>query len=191
MPCVDQRVLGIAATREQGRHAITVAPALHTLAHRSNFAGHFETETASDYVFGFVDNVDKELRKTDPDKYIATLAYHVYSYPPTFKLEPNVEYVFSMWTRTDGLQTGGAVVSLHPQPVGVPVPASAEWVIEGDIKGCFDNIDHHLLMQRVREHCADLRVNRLLVQFLKAGVLSEEQFLRTDAGTPQGGIITP
>ncbi len=66
-----------------------------------------------------------------------------------------------------------------------------QWVIEGDIKGCFDNIDHHLLMQRVRQHCADLRVNRLLVQFLKAGVLSEEQFLRTDAGTPQGGIISP
>ena len=46
-------------------------------------------------------------------------------------------------------------------------------------------------MQRVRKHCADLQVNRLLVQFLKAGVLSEEQFLRTDAGTPQGGIISP
>jgi Reverse transcriptase (RNA-dependent DNA polymerase) len=56
---------------------------------------------------------------------------------------------------------------------------------------CFDNIDHHRLMQRVREHCADLQVNRLLVQFLKAGVLSEEHFLRTDAGTPQGGIISP
>jgi len=66
-----------------------------------------------------------------------------------------------------------------------------QWVIEGDIKGCFDNIDHHCLMQRVRKHCADQQVNRLLVQFLKAGVLSEEQFLRTDAGTPQGGIISP
>ena len=50
----------------------------------------FGTGTASDYVFGFVNAVAKELRKTHPDKYIATLAYHVYSYPPTFKLEPNV-----------------------------------------------------------------------------------------------------
>ncbi len=66
-----------------------------------------------------------------------------------------------------------------------------QWVIEGDIKGCFDNIDHHLLMNRVRQHCSDPKVNRLLVQFLKAGALSEEQFLRTDAGTPQGGIISP
>jgi group II intron reverse transcriptase/maturase len=66
-----------------------------------------------------------------------------------------------------------------------------QWVVEGDIQGCFDHIDHHLLMNRVRQHCADRRVNRWLVQFLKAGALSEEQFLRTDAGTPQGGIISP
>ena len=66
-----------------------------------------------------------------------------------------------------------------------------QWVIEGDIKGCFDHIDHHLLMNRVRRHCGDRKVNRLLVQFLKAGVLAEDQFLRTDAGTPQGGIMTP
>lgn len=66
-----------------------------------------------------------------------------------------------------------------------------QWEVEGDIHGCFDHIDHHRLMNRVRQHCADRRVNRLLVQFLKAGALSEEQFLRTDAGTPQGGIISP
>lgn len=66
-----------------------------------------------------------------------------------------------------------------------------QWVIEGDIQGCFDNIDHHLLMERVRRHSADQKLNRLLVTFLKAGILSEEQFLRTDAGTPQGGICSP
>jgi RNA-directed DNA polymerase len=66
-----------------------------------------------------------------------------------------------------------------------------QWAIEGDIKSCFDQIDHHRLMQRVRQHCADRVVNRLLVQFLQAGVLAEEQFLRTDAGTPQGGIVSP
>lgn len=66
-----------------------------------------------------------------------------------------------------------------------------QWVIEGDIQACFDHIDHHLLMDRIRQHSADRRVNQLLVQFLKAGILSEEQFLRTDAGTPQGGIVSP
>jgi group II intron reverse transcriptase/maturase len=66
-----------------------------------------------------------------------------------------------------------------------------QWAIEGDIKGCFDNIDHHGLMNRVRRRIADAKVNRLVVAFLKAGVLAEEQFLRTDSGTPQGGILSP
>lgn len=65
------------------------------------------------------------------------------------------------------------------------------WVIEGDIKGCFDNINHHHLMNRLRSRVADHRMTRLVGQFLKAGVLAEDQFLRTDNGTPQGGIISP
>ena len=65
------------------------------------------------------------------------------------------------------------------------------WIIEGDIKGCFDNINHHLLMDRLRKRVADRRMMELIGQFLKAGVLAEDQFLRTDNGTPQGGIISP
>src|SRR5215813_14109709 len=53
-----------------------------------------------------------------------------------------------------------------------------QWAIEGDIKGCFDNIDHHALMERMRRRVADAKVLRLVVAFLKAGVLSEEQFSR-------------
>ncbi len=52
--------------------------------------GYFESGTASDYVFGFVNAVAREVGKTHPDKFIATLAYHVFSYPPSFALEPNV-----------------------------------------------------------------------------------------------------
>ncbi|NJL27823.1 MAG: group II intron reverse transcriptase/maturase [Thermoanaerobaculia bacterium] len=63
--------------------------------------------------------------------------------------------------------------------------------IEGDIKGCFDNIGHHGLMNRVRRRISDPKVNRLVVSFLKAGVLSEGRFLRTDSGSPQGGILSP
>lgn len=65
------------------------------------------------------------------------------------------------------------------------------WVIEGDIKSCFDRINHHQLMERVRTRIADRKVTRLLCRFLKAGALSETEFVRTDAGTPQGGIISP
>ena len=66
-----------------------------------------------------------------------------------------------------------------------------QWAIEGDIKGCFDHIDHHALMERVRRRVGDGKLNRLIVAFLKAGVMSDAQFLRTDSGTPQGGILSP
>lgn len=66
-----------------------------------------------------------------------------------------------------------------------------QWAIEGDIKGCFDHIDHHLLMDRVRRRVGDLKVTRVVRAFLKAGALAEAQFLRTDTGTPQGGVLSP
>jgi group II intron reverse transcriptase/maturase len=65
------------------------------------------------------------------------------------------------------------------------------WIIEGDIKGCFDHIDHHKLMQRVRMRIRDIKVTRLLGQFLKAGVLADGVVLPTGEGTPQGGVISP
>lgn len=66
-----------------------------------------------------------------------------------------------------------------------------QWAIEGDIKACFDNIDHHALMIRFRRRIGDPKVNRLVLAFLKAGVMSEQQFTRSEAGTPQGGILSP
>lgn len=66
-----------------------------------------------------------------------------------------------------------------------------QWAIEGDIKGCFDNIDHHGLMVRVRQRIVDPKVSRLVLAFLKAGIMTEEQFVRSDTGTPQGGILSP
>jgi group II intron reverse transcriptase/maturase len=66
-----------------------------------------------------------------------------------------------------------------------------QWAIEGDIKGCFDNIDHHGLMVRIRRRVRDGKVGRLVLAFLKAGVLSEAQFLRSESGTPQGGLLSP
>src|ERR1700678_1117817 len=69
--------------------------------------------------------------------------------------------------------------------------APYQWVIEGDIRGCFDHIDHHLLMERIRARVGDLKVTRLVLQFLKAGVLEEGFLLPTAKGTPQGGVISP
>ena len=66
-----------------------------------------------------------------------------------------------------------------------------QWVIEGDIEGCFDNIGHHYLMERVRTSVADQKVNRLIARFLKAGVLEDFIYSPTDTGTPQGGVLSP
>ncbi len=65
------------------------------------------------------------------------------------------------------------------------------WFIEGDIRGCFDNIDHHVLIAKVRDKIKDARIIQLLWKFLKAGYLEEWQYNATYSGTPQGGIISP
>ena len=69
---------------------------------------------------------------------------------------------------------------------------SYEWVLEGDITACFDEISHPVLLARVRERIADRRVVALVKAFLKSGVLSEDGITRdTKTGTPQGGILSP
>jgi RNA-directed DNA polymerase len=69
---------------------------------------------------------------------------------------------------------------------------SYEWVVEGDIKACFDEISHSALMDRVRVRVGDKRVLALVKAFLKAGILTEDGTLAdTSAGSPQGGVSTP
>jgi RNA-directed DNA polymerase len=62
---------------------------------------------------------------------------------------------------------------------------SAQWVLEGDIKGCFDNINHDWLLGNVPME------RTILKQFLKAGFVYNRHLNPTKAGTPQGGIISP
>ena len=65
------------------------------------------------------------------------------------------------------------------------------WFVEGDIKGCFDNIDHKILISFVSNKIKDARLIKLISKFLKAGYLEDWQYYRTHSGTPQGGIISP
>ncbi len=62
---------------------------------------------------------------------------------------------------------------------------SAQWVLEADIHGCFDHINHHWLTNNVPTDRTVLR------KWLKAGVVHKGQLQATEAGTPQGGIISP
>jgi RNA-directed DNA polymerase len=69
---------------------------------------------------------------------------------------------------------------------------SYEWIVEGDIKACFDEISHTALLDRVRARIADKRVLGLVKAFLKAGILGEDRVLReNNSGTPQGSILSP
>lgn len=65
------------------------------------------------------------------------------------------------------------------------------WFIEGDIKGCFDNIDHTVLLDIIRRDIHDGRMLRLIDGLLKAGYMEDWQYHDTLSGTPQGGIISP
>lgn len=61
----------------------------------------------------------------------------------------------------------------------------AQWVLEGDIKGCFDNINHEWLK-------ANILMDKVILQtWLKAGFMDRRTFYPTETGTPQGGIISP
>jgi len=67
----------------------------------------------------------------------------------------------------------------------------AKWFIEGDIKGCFDNINHSVLIKTINTKIKDAKLTQLIWKFLKAGYLENWQYNKTHSGTPQGGIISP
>ncbi len=67
----------------------------------------------------------------------------------------------------------------------------AAWFIEGDIKGCFDNLNHEVLMGILSRDIKDGRLLNLIRQGLKAGKLEEWEYKDTHSGTPQGGILSP
>jgi len=69
--------------------------------------------------------------------------------------------------------------------------AGTKWFVEGDIKGCFDNIDHHILMNILRENIRDNRFLRLIEGALKAGYCEEWTYHPSLSGSPQGGIVSP
>jgi RNA-directed DNA polymerase len=65
------------------------------------------------------------------------------------------------------------------------------WVLDADIRGCFDAIDHEWLIKFIEHLIADRRVVRHIKKWLKAGVLEDEVVRQSGEGTPQGGSISP
>lgn len=67
----------------------------------------------------------------------------------------------------------------------------AKWFVEGDIKGCFDNIDHSMLIAIISKKIKDVRFINLIRLFLKAGYMEDWKYYGTYSGCPQGGILSP
>ena len=82
-----------------------------------------------------------------------------------------------------------AMAYLHQQ--AAPKQKKMNWVIEGDIVGCFDHIQHKTLMRLLKKRIQDKKLLTLIWQMLKAGVMEGTLFKKTPEGTPQGGIVSP
>jgi group II intron reverse transcriptase/maturase len=65
------------------------------------------------------------------------------------------------------------------------------WVVDADIKGFFDNVDHEWLMKFLAHDIGDKNLLRYITRFLKSGVMDAGNFTETDSGVPQGGICSP
>lgn len=69
--------------------------------------------------------------------------------------------------------------------------SGTKWAIEGDIKGCYDNVDHHVLINILRRKIQDERFIQLIWKLLRSGVIINNKYVINKLGTPQGGILSP
>jgi RNA-directed DNA polymerase len=106
---------------------------------------------------------------------IATIRDRVVQASLKLVLEPILEADFKpcSYGFRPGRRAHDAVAEVHHF-----ASRSYEWVVEGDIKACFDEISHPALMDRVRDRVGDKRVLALVKAFLKAGILTEDGTLR-------------
>ena len=65
------------------------------------------------------------------------------------------------------------------------------YIVDADIKGFFNNVDHNWLMKCLEQHIQDPNILKLVKRFLKAGVIENGIYSKTEVGTPQGSILSP
>ena len=65
------------------------------------------------------------------------------------------------------------------------------YILDCDIKGFFDNVDHYWMMEFLKHDIGDKNFLRYIVRFLKSGIIEDLKYYESDKGTPQGGLISP
>jgi RNA-directed DNA polymerase len=65
------------------------------------------------------------------------------------------------------------------------------WILDADVRGFFDNLDHGWMMKFIEHRIADPRILRLIRKWMKAGVSEEGKWSKTEVGTPQGAVASP
>jgi RNA-directed DNA polymerase (EC 2.7.7.49) len=74
------------------------------------------------------------------------------------------------------------------EAIQISIKSKPKWVLDADIAKCFDRIDHNVLLRKLRTTPA---IARQIKAWLKSGVLDKGNWLPTEEGTPQGGVISP
>jgi RNA-directed DNA polymerase len=75
--------------------------------------------------------------------------------------------------------------------LAVAIDRKVDWVLDADIRAFFDTIDHAWMQKFIEHKIADKRLVRLLMKWLHAGVMENDELHALEEGTPQGGIISP
>ena len=119
---------------------------------------------------------------------IPTLEDKVLQQAVRMVLEPLYESVFMGFSY--GFRPGR---SAHRalDALAVAMRKKVNWILDADIRAFFDNVEHAWMQRFVEHRIGDRRLVRLLMKWLKAGVMEEGQLHEVEAGTPQGGVISP
>ena len=110
--------------------------------------------------------VQKAMLMIMENIYEPTFSTHSHGFRPGFSCHSALKEIRSTWSGT-------------------------KWAIEGDIKGCYDNVKHQILIDIIRQKIDDERFIQLIWKLLRAGVEINKKLERTKMGTPQGGILSP
>ena len=80
-----------------------------------------------------------------------------------------------------------ALKAVHKMVMTKPI----NWIIDVDIKGFFDNVNHQWMIECLNQKISDPNFRSIIIKFLKAGVIQEGKYYHTKQGTPQGGVLSP